>query len=285
MKIGFAINTFSTAENRWGDNKYQRLASIGFEAIDFQMADTETGLYSMSDSELRSLIARERALAAEAGILINQAHGPWRWPPRDLTAEDRAERMEKMKRSIYISHLLGCKNWIVHPIMPFGIEDIGTENQQTTWDMNLEFMSELLKTAKEYDVTICLENMPMLKFSIATPEKILEFVRLMNDGHFKICLDTGHVAVFRELSIGDEIRRVGDSLASLHVHDNDGRRDLHQFPLFGVIKWSELSKALRDINYSGVFSLETAPPTTLDTPAYELFLAALKETADSIVNK
>ena len=121
----------------------------------------------------------KKKLAAEAGISIHQAHGPWRWPPRDLTAEDRAERMEKMKRSIYIAHLLGCPNWIVHPIMPFGIEDLDTENAAKTWEMNVEFMTELLKTAKEYDVTICLENMPMTKFSMATPEKILEFVRLL----------------------------------------------------------------------------------------------------------
>ena len=285
MKIGFAINPLLSAENRWGDDKYKRLSELGFGAIDFQMADTDLPLYSLSDQELRSVAEREKRLAEEAGVSINQAHGPWRWPPRDLTDEDRSERMEKMKRSIYISHLLGCKNWIVHPIMPFGIEDKGTENAPITWDMNLRFMTELLKTANEYDVTVCLENMPMLNFSIATPEKILEFVELMNDEHFKICLDTGHVAVFKELSIGDEVRRLGSNIAALHVHDNDGRRDLHQFPFFGKLCWNEFAAALKDIGFDGVFSLETAPPTSLDTPVYEMYLSALRATADGIVNK
>ena len=284
MKIGFAISTISPDEMRWGNNTLSRLAEIGFDCIDFQMGITETKLYSMTDEELLEFTSNEKKLAADAGISIHQAHGPWRWPPRDLTDEDRAERMEKMKRSIYISHLLGCKNWIVHPIMPFGIEDIGTGKEQTTWDMNVEFMSELLKTAKEYDVTICYENMPMLKFSIATPEKILEFVELMNDEHFKICLDTGHVAVFKGLSLGNEVRRLGKHIATLHVHDNDGTRDQHLFPCFGKIDWKDFASALREIGFDGSFSLEAAPPTKLSTPAYEKSLISLKAIADDIIN-
>ena len=284
MKIGFAINTLSAAENRWGNDKYQRLASLGFECIDFQMADTEAPLYSMTDSELIELTESEKKLAADAGVTIFQAHGPWRWPPRDLTDEDRAERMEKMKKSIYISHLLGCKNWIVHPIMPFGIEEAGSENAPKTWEMNVAFMSELLQTAKEYDITICFENMPMVNFSLATPERILEFVELMNDDHFKICLDTGHVAVFKELSLGDEVRRLGKHIVAFHIHDNDGRRDLHQFPYFGKINWADFAHALKDIGYNGSFSLETAPPTALSTRVYEKYLTALIATAEDIIN-
>ena len=285
MKIGFAINTISPEETKWGEKTYKKLAELGFECIDFQMANTETRLYSMNDGELIEFAENEKKLASASGIEIFQAHGPWRWPPRDLTEEDRAERMEKMKRSIYISHLLGCKNWIVHPIMPFGIEDIGTENEQATWDMNVEFMSELLKTAKKYDVTICLENMPMVKFSIATPEKILEFVQLMNDKHFKICLDTGHVNVFKGLSIGDEVRRLGRSIAALHVHDNDGRTDQHRFPCFGKLDWQDFAAALHEIGFDGSFSLETAPPTSLTALTYEKFLIALKALADDIINR
>ena len=285
MKIGFAISTISPNETRWGNNTLSRLAELGFDCIDFQMGITETKLYSMTDEELIEFTSNEKKLAAEAGISINQAHGPWRWPPRDLTAEDRAERMEKMKRSIYIAHLLGCPNWIVHPIMPFGIEDLDTENAAKTWEMNVEFMTELLKTAEEYDVTICLENMPMTKFSIATPEKILEFVRLMNSDHFKICLDTGHVAVFKNLSIGEEVRRLGKYIATLHVHDNDGTRDQHLFPCFGKLDWKEFVTALREVGFDGTFSLETAPPTTLSTPTYEKFLIALQGLANDIINR
>ena len=125
-------------EKRWGDEKYKRLRSIGFDCIDYQIADTNTFIYSLPDGELRAYLKKERALADEAGIKIHQIHGPWQWPPRDLTEEDRAERMEKMKKSLYIAHLLGCRYWIVHPIMPYGIEEAGTENADKTWVLTLK---------------------------------------------------------------------------------------------------------------------------------------------------
>ena len=81
--------------------------------------------------------------------------------------------------------------------------------------------TELLKSALILSTTNPLYlNTRRSPRSIATPEKILEFVKEINDDHFKICLDTGHVSVFSELSIGNEIRKLGDYIRVLHIHDN-----------------------------------------------------------------
>ena len=285
MRIGISANMITAEEKRWGDEKYKKIKEAGFDCVDYDLADTETFVYSLPDGELRAFLSREKALAEEAGVEIWQVHGPWRWPPQDLTEEQLSERMEKMKKSIYMSHLLGCRYWVVHPIMPYGIEDIGTGNEQTTWDMNVSFMSELLETAKEYDVVICLENMPMRKFSMATPEKMLEFSNLMNDEHFKICLDTGHVSVFPALSVGDEVRKLGSEIKTFHIHDNRGSLDEHRFPYFGKIDWEDFAKSLRDINFDGVFSLEATVPGKLPTPLYEEMRRTLFDIAKSIIKQ
>ena len=115
MRIGIRIQAYA----RFGEEKFKKARAHGYDAVDYGMMDTETPLYTCSDAELKQQMARERALAEEAGILISQTHGPWRWPTQDGTAEDRAERMEKMKRSILATHLLGCSNWVVHPLMPW----------------------------------------------------------------------------------------------------------------------------------------------------------------------
>lgn len=167
--------------------------------------------------------------------------------------------------------------------MPFGAEDLLLDKAEQTWEMNLEFMAELLKTAKEYDVAICLENMPMPRFSLATPRRILEFVRQMNDEHFKICLDTGHVSVFPELLLPDETRTLGDEIRVLHVHDNNYGIDAHMFPCFGIIDWKSFGRALKDIGFAGSFSIETRPPEKLPDHIYEKFAIALRETAEWIV--
>ena len=272
------------AEKYWGDEKYKMVKTLGYSAVDFNMADTDMRLYSAGEDEFREMLLREKKLAAEAGTEIFQVHGPWRWPPFDFEESDRTERMEKMKKSIAATAVLGCKNWVVHPIMPFGTEDIGTENEPKTWQMNLGFMSELLKTAKKNGVTICIENMPMHKFSMATPEKILEFVKEINDDNFKICLDTGHVSVFPSLSVGDEVRRLREEINVFHIHDNKCEIDLHMMPYFGIIDWNDFSQAIKDINYNGVFSLELSVPKKLSRTDMEKWLRMGAGVAEGIIN-
>lgn len=188
-----------------------------------------------------------------------------------------------MKKSIRATAVLGCKNWVIHPIMPYGVSDINTENVQKTWDMNIEFMSELLETAKEYDITICLENMPFLDFSLSKPADILRFVKTINDEHFKICLDTGHVSVFNKLSLGDSVRELDDEIRVLHVHDNKFSQDLHLIPYSGIIDWEDFAKALKEINFKGVFSLEAAPSAKLTTPLFEEMSILLAKIAYEII--
>lgn len=193
--------------------------------------------------------------------------------------------MEKMKKSIRLTSAIGCKYWVIHPIMPFGLEDNGTELAKNTWDMNIEFMTELVKTAKEYNVVICLENMPMLDFSLSTPEDILRFVRTIYDDNFKICLDTGHVSAFNNLNLADEVRRLGKEIKVMHIHDTKQSRDLHLMPYFGRTDWDDFAKALGEVGYEGVFSLETAPASRLPDYIYEPMCKLLFDIAKEVAMK
>ena len=109
----------------------------------------------------------------------------------------------------------------------------------------------------------------MHKFSMATPKEILNFVQHIGDEHFKICLDTGHVSVFSELDLAEETRKMGKEIRVLHVHDNRYGCDMHLNPYDGIIHWESFGQALRDIQFDGVFSLETAPDAKLPDALFE----------------
>ena len=282
MKIGVSIEPYGKAANCFGEEVFQKLGSFGFSAIDYNISGTKYELYSMDDAAFEQRLRQEKAAAQEAGLVIHQMHGPWRSPPRDATPEDRQERMEKMKRSIQAAHLLGCKYWVIHPIMPYGALDLDTEDPPKTWAVNKEFMHELLQYAKEQNITICLENLPMRKFSLAHPEQVLKFVKEMNDDHFKICLDTGHAALFPEVSLPDIVRQMGKELKALHIHDNMGDRDFHMWPTKGIIDWPGFMKALKEIGFEGVFSLETAPDSKLEYEPYEQAFMQLCDIAKKV---
>lgn len=281
MKIGIEYKKSLGAT--LGSSALEKLKSFGFDALDYQIADTNSEIYTMSEEVSLAFLRKEREQIEEAGLFVNQVHGPWRWPPRDYEEADRNERMEKMKRSMRMAAALGARYWIVHPLMPFGIEDIGSGKEAETHSINLAFMRELLVEAKKNGVVICLENMPFPKFSIATPEDILNFVKEIGDEDFKICLDTGHVATFENLDLVEETLRLGSYIKTLHVHDSFTTHDYHLAPYSGKHDWEKFGAALLASGYEGVFSLETWPSKALPLELLEDELVLLSKKAKHIV--
>ncbi len=280
MKIGITECSFSN----FGEKRYEKMRGYGFRCADFNMSNTDSELYRISEGEFVRMLKNELALAKNAGIEINQVHGPWRWPPRDSTPDERKERMEKMKKSIFGTSVLECEDWVIHPIMPFGINDRGTENEAKTWKLNVEVMKELVYEAKKYGVTVCVENMPMPEFAISSPEEILKLTELVDDESFKVCFDTGHAAICVGGEIGDEVRQLGDRIRVLHIHDNNGETDLHRMPMYGIINWRDFNKALSDIGYGGVFSLEAGPAKKLPLELFEDMAGLMYRCAEMISN-
>lgn len=283
MKIGISINVFDGGYGRYGENIYSKVREQGFSAVDFSMADTNSLLYTIEQKDIQKIIIHHRQLAENAGIEVSQVHGPWRYPSKNHEIYDRNEFMEKMKKSMIFTSLLNCKNWVVHPLIPYGTDDAETDNAKRTYEINYQFMKELIKTAKDYGITICLENMPWRKFSLAKPENVLKLVKDIKDDNFKICLDTGHANIIPDLNLSDEVKRLGKYIKAIHVHDNFGKSDMHLMPFFGTVNFKSFAHALKDIGFSGVFSLETAPPSDLPTYIFEDLSKSLCNIAEYIV--
>ena len=258
MDIGFSFNKRLYG----GEKMYKIMGEAGIRALDICIPDTtEEIYYSLDGKELEEYIENDRRLIAEAGLYVNQIHGPWRFPALDATVEDRQERFEMMSKGIKICNMLGGKYFVIHPLMPFGIEDITLGKSEEAWQINKEFFERLLPVAKEHGVTICLENMPYKDFSLSKPEAIRSFVEGMNDESFMMCLDVGHTYVFNDLDLINEVHRCADVIKALHVHDNRGQNDEHLQMYMGTIDWISFGKALKEIGYKGVFSLECFEPS------------------------
>jgi len=254
MKIGIGSGAYY--DRNAPSESLTLMKNHGFDCTDYQpFTDTENNpLFECSDAAFEKMVLKDRAAFDAAGISISQTHGPWRYPPRDATPEDREERFQKMSRALHGTKLLGCRYMVIHPLMPFGCEDAGDIDEY--FRINREFFRRLITVAEQEDVVICFENMPMPKLPLGNVTQILEFVKEMDSPHFKVCLDTGHAAVCGE-SAGDAVRMLGrDHLMVMHVHDNNGKADQHLIPYSGVTDWADFSKALKDIGFDGALSLE-----------------------------
>ncbi len=256
-ELGLVFSASLDEKVRKDAARYHR--SLGFTGADLQnLIRTDTPLYGMDDDGFDRSVLQIRQTVEAAGIRITQAHGPWRYPPQDATPEDRAERQEKMRRALRAARLVGSSYLVLHPIMPFGPAD--DPDPALLWRLTRDFFAGLLPDAEENGVVLCLENMPMSALSTSSPAACAKMVRELDSPYMKCCLDTGHCAVLG-IDPGDAVQQIGgDLLAVLHIHDNDGKRDLHMFPGDGVINWANFRQALDEVGYAGTLSFECRTP-------------------------
>ena len=270
--------------SRYGfEEGLRRMKSHGYDALDYGgLCHTEDKIFHVSEEEFVETLTRERKIIADNGLFVNQTHGAWRWPAQDFSDYDRAERYAAMEKGVRGTALLGAPYFVIHCIMPFG--ENNPAHKERLWEMNVEYFTRLCKVAEDVGVTICFENLPFTSLPLSRVNETLEFVKLMNTPTMKMCLDTGHAAVYGD-SPADAVRKIGkEYLATLHVHDNNGVSDFHWRPGEGVIDWADFTKALHEINFEGCVSLETASkrfddPAEQDAAERELF-AKVRAMAD-----
>ena len=195
------------------------------------------------------------------GAFVGQLHSPT--PSYCGDPEKDAKYFDLQERAIKACALLGCKYIVIHPAIPLVYRY--TCYREETKKINMEFYGRLMPTLEKYGVTVCLENMfnadPKRKYCIcptvmSTSWEMKDYYNsLACPNNVAYCLDIGHGNLTGD-SPQHMIYDLGDHLACLHVHDNDGMHDNHTIPCHGNIDWTAVMHALRDVRYNGVFNFE-----------------------------
>ena len=252
MKISTEIESVVT---RLGDAKgLQLLAKAGFDGWDFTMNAMGEGLHPLAGSGYIAYVRSLRQTGEDLGMVCNQSHAPF---PSD--------RPELLKRAIECTAEAGGTICVIHPLQ-------GVSMEETT-----EFYHSLLPFAKACGVKIAAENI-LSPDACATPEQYLLQLADVSDPALVACLDIGHAEIAG--SAVEMIHALGRHLQTLHIHDNDKRRDLHQLPFTGAIDFAPIMKALKDTGYDGWLTLEadgylnSLPDTSVEASVPHLFAAA-----------
>ena len=284
MKIGLQDGAYSRHYRLAEGSK--RAREHGYDCFDIGFfVNTEEAFFKFPEAEFKAEVLRYREMIESAGITAWQVHSPWRYPPRDATPEDRAERLDSFCKAIRGASYVGATHFVMHAIMPFGVNSPKDPEKQR--DINAEFMRRLYEEAKAYGIRyIDIENLPFPAMPINNTKQCFEMAKRMNaetgDDVFKVCLDTGH-ANFCGENPAEMVRMLGkEYLGALHVHDNDGTADQHLRPGLGNINWDDFSNALEEIGFEGCMSLETSVPRDIpvgderDRLERDLAMTALK---------
>ena len=253
LKIGIKNNAYKECSFT---ESLTKISSHGYECVDYQgFINIESEFFKLSEEEFIATLLSQKAAFSSHGLEVSQAHAPWR-TPRDKDPDERNRWILAMKKAIRGTHALGCHRFVVHPLMPYMDT---AENPDEVWEMNESFLLELADYAKPYGIIVCLENMPFPVFPIATAEHCVKMVDKLNRDNLKICLDTGHAAIFEGADVANAVRTIGHRLEAVHIHDNRGEKDEHLYPGCGIIDWDGFALALKEIGFNKVISLETDP--------------------------
>lgn len=270
MKIGVQTGGIQTDHSI--DETYRIICEAGFDAADanidelFMPGDIAgkriSPAFAGSEREYLAHAKPWRDASLKYHIDNYQAHAPF---PSLVYPDDAYNDylIEVLKKSIVCSDFIGCRRLIVHPFY-YPHEHCLTPEQER--EINLDRYSRLIPPAKEYGVTLCLENMftrhkgRTYSACCGNADEACGYVdelnRIAGANCFGFCLDTGHL-----LLAGQEIRRtmraLGRRICAFHVHDNNGAEDQHLAPYLGVMDWDRFIEGLADIGYEQTLCFET----------------------------
>ena len=265
-RISISNNLF----HKMGDKESLCLVkSLGVDAVDFftnsQSVANEGSIYTRSDSDIIAYYTDIREYAESIGLEIGQTHGRLRTYMNDPALDGIC--IENARRDLLAAKALGAPYAIMHGVTT---SEMGADAApELMRDLNFEVFSKIIPYAKEYGVVIASET-----FGFCSRRSVPEFFanaeefratydRISSVGDngdfFKLCIDTGHTnstARFDGVSVGNFIRKMGDAVVALHLHDNNGEWDQHQLLMTGTVDWEDTFRALSEIGYSGTYNLE-----------------------------
>ena len=106
-------------------------------------------------------------------------------------------------------------------------------------------LETLAPVARAHGVRIAIENGDF--------REIRDILAAYPADYLGLCYDSGHGNIGQGL---DELEALKDRLISVHLHDNDGEKDLHRIPLYGTVDWPRLAGILAASSYTQCLSSE-----------------------------
>ncbi len=281
MEIG--VQTRNAVNDRDPLAGFLMLKEAGFSCADFSLNSylKNKDLYQSELNrffdrplpELKDFFSTHKKAAKEAGIRIHQMHMPYpAFVPGAKKGINEYLRDVMAPKSMEICAFFDCRYIVVHGFKL--TRYYGSEEAE--WEKTEDFLENLAPLAKEYGITICMENLytglggHLVEGPGCNADKAVQRIDRMNEKYgaevLGFCFDTGHANLVG-LDFERFIGKLGHRLKVLHIHDNDGIADLHQIPFtfsrtrdnLPATDWEGFLRGLKAVDFGGVLNFETSP--------------------------
>ena len=281
--LQLGVQTKNVVDDKCPADGFAMLKRAGFSCVDFSLngyllnkdiyRSKVNHFFDFSITELERFFRLHKEAAKENGIRIHQMHMPYPMYVPTATSEMNEYLLKEVApKSMQLCSFLECRYIVIHGFKL--ARYLGSEAKE--WERTEQFIDSIAPTAKEMGITICIENLydsvggHLVEGPCCDVKKAIERIDRINDKYHAevlgFCFDVGHANLVG-INFEEFITVLDYRLKVLHIHDNDGVRDLHQIPFtFSKTRentsstdWDGFLTGLRNIGYKGVLNFETAP--------------------------
>ena len=282
MRLGTMTSLFrdrrECAEHFGYIESVQRCRKAGFTVLDMNLCALNRRQTTLHLDNWQEQVDEIRNEAERLGCVFSQSHPPYRRGREGTfaTAEEEAFFRAMSLRALEITAMLGAKWAVIHPVMDV-TADINDVDAHVRY--NQQMFAREAELAAKLGVGLAFENMfdgDQRRFG-STAEDLIAIQDSFHSDLIGICWDVGHAnRMYRDQL--KPIRKLGSRIKALHIDDNYGTaRDVHLLPYEGLIDWSKVMRALREIGYDHDFAFEHAlnPTPHAVMPAQLRYMCAL----------
>ncbi len=239
---------------------------IDFDLNDYNLFTNPDSIYLKSEEEFVAYFENIKNEVEKRGLTVFQTHGTMRTFRENEEEYNTVTFPKNAEYDLKASRILGAPVCVFHP---------GSDlSNPTSTPEEMRFRARrafkmILPFAKENGVKVALETVGS-NWTMGNKMDFFggydEFRALFDDVKqselgewFVCCIDTGHINLtgqHGQPTPADFIRKMGEHVYCLHLHDNDGIVDQHRILCGGTIDWVDVFKALNEIGYSNNFNSE-----------------------------
>lgn len=231
------------------------IKEVGFDDIDYSFGCSNPK-GCLFPENFRETMSQTVELLQKIGLGCQQTHSPIpvSTGPKIIHFGDALDlsnpRFADMVHALEASSLLGATQSVYHGL---AVPEGGSSEQYM--EFNYNYFKALEPYAKEYGITIGIENLEKISGNLYKVEWQNELLDRLDSPQFHAVVDLGHAAA-SETTPDAHLRALPRGrVKGLHFHDFN-TQEAHVTPGLGTTDWDKVAAALAEIGYTGNLTME-----------------------------
>jgi sugar phosphate isomerase/epimerase len=242
----------------------KRIAGLGLQGVELIAWSKEVLTDYYTPGQIREL---KDLIASEGLSLTNFYHGPPNTGSDDAAA--RSAAFDGVRRAVDVAAALGSRLLTGTAPYPFArdVPHMLTRPTSQEWIVDVpagldwarnyqdyaDGLTEVCTLARQAGLRVAIEPHPYRW--VCSAQSMLRLIERTGADNLGLNLDPSHLFPNGEIPHYTAYQ-LGSRVFHTHFSDNDGQSNAHWRPGKGKVDWAAVLRALRDIGYDGVLSLE-----------------------------